>query len=84
MTAGSDTNNPNAVERMDKRTEEFKIEGMSCGHCLEAVKRALNETEGVEHHEVALGSAKVNFDPQVTDREKIAAAITDAGYDVVA
>jgi copper chaperone len=68
---------------MDKRTEEFRIEGMSCGHCVEAVKRALNETEGVEIHEVEIGTAKVNYDPQVTDREKIAAAIADAGYDVV-
>jgi len=68
---------------MYKRTEEFTIEGMSCNHCLEAVKRALNETEGVEIHEVTIGSAKVNYDPQVTDREKISAAIQEAGYEVV-
>ena len=68
---------------MDKRTEEFKIEGMSCGHCIEAVKRALNEVEGVEHHEVEIGVARVNFDPQVTDREKIGEVIEEAGYPVV-
>ena len=69
---------------MDKRTEEFAIEGMSCAHCIEAVRRALNETEGVEAHEVELGVAKVLIDPGKTDRATIAAVISDAGYDVAA
>jgi copper chaperone CopZ len=68
---------------METRTEEFKIGGMSCGHCIEAVKRALKQTEGVEIREVSLGTATVEYDPQVTDSETIAAAIEDAGYDVV-
>lgn len=69
---------------MDKRTEKFTIEGMSCGHCIEAVRRALDETEGVEAHEVELGVAKVLIDPEKTDRAAIAAAISNAGYDVAA
>ena len=68
---------------MEKRTEEFRIEGMSCGHCVAAVKRALEETEGVELRNVEIGTATVDYDPGVTDRETIAAAITEAGYDVV-
>jgi copper chaperone len=67
---------------MEKRTEEFRIEGMSCGHCVEAVRRALKETEGVEVDDVQIGTAKVKYDPDVTDRETIASAISEAGYEV--
>jgi copper chaperone len=69
---------------MNSRTEEFKIEGMSCGHCVEAVKRAITGVEGVEHHEVTIGSAKVEFDADKVTRQNIEEAIEESGYHVVA
>ena len=58
------------------------ISGMSCGHCVAAVKRALDGIEGVEVREVKVGSATVDYDPQATSAERIARAIEDEGYGV--
>jgi copper chaperone len=62
-------------------TMETKIEitGMSCGHCVAAVKRALGGVDGVEVREVAIGSATVAYDPATVSRERIAEAIEDEG-----
>ena len=42
---------------------DIKIEGMSCGHCVSAVEKLVNETEGVESSNVSLpDNAVVVFD----------------------
>lgn len=61
----------------------LKIEGMSCGHCVMAVKKALDNLDGVISSEVAIGSAKVTYDEGQTDTEKIGAAVIKAGYKIV-
>jgi copper chaperone len=62
----------------------FEITGMSCGHCVKAVDKALQQTSGVTVETVAIGSATVAFDPAQTSAAQIAHAIDDAGYSVVA
>jgi copper chaperone CopZ len=57
-----------------------KIDGMTCGHCVEWVKKALDGLSGVTVENVAVGSATVEYDSTVSSPEKIAAAITAAGY----
>ena len=37
----------------------LSITGMTCGHCVMSVKRALGELEGVTVEQVAIGSATV-------------------------
>lgn len=59
------------------------ISGMSCGHCVGAVKRALESVDGVKVEQVAIGSAVVDFDPAVTSPARIAQAVSDEGYAVV-
>ncbi|HEU4700563.1 MAG TPA: cation transporter [Gemmatimonadales bacterium] len=56
------------------------IEGMSCGHCLNAVNQALGQAPGVEVGSVQMGRATVRYDETVTDPARIAGAIEDAGY----
>ena len=56
------------------------VEGMSCGHCVAAVKGALQGMDGVEVREVKVGSATVDYDPQAVTPEQIAAAIESEGY----
>ena len=56
------------------------IQGMSCGHCVNAVNRALAALPGVEIDSVRMGRADVRFDEKVTDAERLEAAVTDAGY----
>lgn len=61
----------------------LKIEGMSCGHCVMAVKKALDNLNGVASSEVAIGSAKVTYDAAKTGREAIEKAVINAGYKIV-
>lgn len=56
------------------------ISGMSCGHCVQAVRRALEAQPGVTVDEVGLGRATVHTDPGVTTPEAVARAVADAGY----
>jgi len=66
---------------MDRVT--MTIEGMSCGHCVMAVRRALQAIDGVEVEEVKVGSATVAYDPGTTSAEQLAGAVQDEGYEVV-
>ncbi len=61
----------------------LKIEGMSCQHCVMAVKKAIESIEGVVSSDVSVGSAGVNFDNSKTDRDAIAAAVQNAGYKIL-
>ena len=56
------------------------IEGMSCGHCLNAVNKALSSLDGVQIESVKIGRAEVRFDPARIDAARIAAAVSDEGY----
>lgn len=59
----------------------LSINGMSCGHCLNAVRTALGTAPGVTVDSVRIGRAEVHFDPAVTTADAIAAAVTEAGYE---
>jgi copper chaperone CopZ len=59
----------------------MKIEGMSCGHCVSAVREALDELPGVEVEQVTIGGAEVRYDPASTTPERVADAVRDAGYE---
>ena len=59
------------------------ITGMSCGHCLNAVRNALASAEGVALKSVQMGRAELDYDPSVTTPQRIADAVADAGYDAV-
>jgi len=56
------------------------INGMSCGHCLNAVSSALSRLPGVTIKSVRIGRAEVDYDPAKASPEVIAAAVSDAGY----
>ena len=59
---------------------KLDIEGMSCGHCLNAVNRALAALPGVEVQSVRIGQADVRFDETVIDASRLEAAVSSAGY----
>ena len=56
------------------------IEGMSCGHCLNAVNKALASLDGVQIDSVKIGRADVHYDPSRIDVGRIAAAVSAEGY----
>ena len=62
--------------------KEFKIEGMSCSHCVIAVEKELNKLE-IKKKNLGIGSAKIEFDPDKVSEEDIKNSITEAGYIVI-
>ena len=62
--------------------KEYKIEGMSCGHCVMAVEKELNKLE-IKSKNVEIGSAKIDFDPDKVSEEDIKNSITESGYIVI-
>ena len=63
---------------------ELEIQGMSCGHCVAAVSNALGELDGVSVEAVEIGSATVEYQPDVVSPDQIVLAVEDAGYNAQA
>ena len=62
-------------------TLKLKIEGMSCGHCVARVEKALSRLDGVSVRRVDVGSADLLVDPARASFERIRQALDDAGYE---
>ena len=60
----------------------FKIDGMSCQHCVMAVKKEISKLN-VESLDVIIGEAKVRFNETKIKPDDIKKSIADAGYIVV-
>lgn len=56
------------------------IEGMTCDHCVRAVKGAIEKMPSAEVEKVEIGSATVRYDPARVDEEALTDAIADEGY----
>lgn len=62
--------------------KQIKVTGMSCQHCVSAVKGALEEL-GLTSVVVDLDSGVATFTPTTAfSQEQIAEAIDDAGFEV--
>jgi len=62
----------------------IKIKGMSCQHCVMAVKKALTGIDGVENVEVDLAAGQASFDAAwPVDAEELKERIKKAGFEVV-
>lgn len=63
----------------------LNVEGMSCEHCVNAVKNALGELVGVSHTDVSLEAktVTVEYDADKVSIENIRDAIEDEGYLVI-
>ena len=56
------------------------ISGMSCGHCVAQVTKALKGVDGVEVERVQVGSAAVRYDEGAATPATIIRSVEDAGY----
>ena len=59
---------------------QLTIDGMSCGHCVMAVQKALRALDGVDVQQVQIGSAVMQFDPAKRTVDDILEAVRDTGY----
>ncbi|AJC16445.1 heavy-metal-associated domain-containing protein [Pandoraea sputorum] len=60
---------------------QVQVEGMSCGHCVKAVTRAITELDADAKVNVDLGAGRVDVQSDLSPAQ-VSAAITDAGYTV--
>lgn len=61
-------------------TIDLTIEGMTCEHCVRAVRGALEKVPGARVETVDIGSATVQYDPERVNEETLLDAIADEGY----
>lgn len=61
---------------------KIMIDGMSCMHCVERVKKFINELDGVKESDVQIGSAEVTYDESKLSQADIEAAVEKSGYRV--
>ena len=59
----------------------LKVEGMTCGHCVGRVQKALDAAPGVTGAKVDLdsGTAEISYGAE-TDVARLAEIVTEAGY----
>jgi copper chaperone len=60
----------------------IKVNGISCGHCVSAITKALAELDKTAKIQIDKASQTVRFDGDA-DQEEVVLAIQEAGYDVV-
>ena len=57
------------------------IDGMSCGHCVQSVRSALESVRGATVASVEIGTATVLVDESRTAIGDLVDAVQDAGYE---
>ena len=67
---------------MDARSMELKVEGMTCGHCVNAVTKAVKAKDPGAEVQVDLAAGKVVVRTTLA-RDAVTKAVTGEGYRVV-
>ena len=63
----------------------YTVEGMTCAHCVGAVREEVGELTGVREVDVDLESGRVKVTSEAPlAAEAVEAAVTEAGYRLVA
>ncbi|MFG1953081.1 heavy-metal-associated domain-containing protein [Micromonospora sp. NPDC048830] len=65
-------------------TTTYQVQGMTCGHCVNAVSAEVGALEGVSEVQVDLASGQVTVTSErPLDTDAVRAAVDEAGYDLV-
>lgn len=67
--------------RVMSQTIAYRVPGMSCSHCLEAVEGELEAVAGVENASADLETKLVTVHGSALDDASLRAAIAEAGYE---
>ncbi len=66
-------------------TNTYTVQGMTCGHCVNAVSAEVGALPGVSSVEVDLASGAITVtSDQPLDSDAVRAAVDEAGYQLVA
>ena len=85
-SAGESAHDPviSTAPRSLTMKKELSIEGMNCGHCSNAVDKALRAVSGVKEVAVDLAGKKAVVEAEGVADDVLKKAVEDAGYQVVA
>jgi len=61
------------------KTEKLFIDGMSCQHCVMALKKQLSKLD-LKIKDVQIGSAEVEYDEEKISHAQLEEAVNNAGY----
>lgn len=61
--------------------QQFKVQGMTCGHCVRAITQAVQNSDPAADVQIDLASAEVRVQSKLT-AEVISGLITAEGYQV--
>ncbi|HPI74744.1 MAG TPA: cation transporter [bacterium] len=64
------------------KTALFRVDGMSCHHCVLAIERELQRLP-VESVQVEIGRAEIRYDEKKISESQLRDAICNAGYNVL-
>ncbi|NDP28665.1 MAG: mercuric transport protein MerTP [Flavobacterium sp.] len=72
------------VDKLDIKTTEFKISGMTCASCAEHVNHEVNKLKGILNSKASYenGNAIIEFDRTKTNETEIEKSINSTGYKV--
>lgn len=61
-------------------TQTYAVEGMTCAHCVAAVREEVGQVPGVSSVDVDLAAGTVTVTGEPVDTVAVAAAVEEAGY----
>ncbi|MDC0575662.1 heavy-metal-associated domain-containing protein [Nitrosomonadaceae bacterium] len=66
------------------QTAILNISGMTCMGCVTSIKKVLEEIAGVSDYDISLKKeqAKIQYDPEKTNINKLKEAIVGAGFEI--
>ena len=64
-------------------TRTYPVSGMTCGHCVSAVRSEVSQVTGVQEVSVDLEQGTITVTGDQVDDQAVAAAVDEAGYAVV-
>lgn len=67
---------------VSKTKKTLSIEGMHCDHCVDTVRDALEDLEGLSVQSVSIGEADVTYDSSNVSVEDVSTALEEAGYEL--
>ena len=65
-------------------TVNLSIQGMHCGGCASKVSTALQSVPGANVENVAVGSARISFDPKKTSAAALIGVVDKLGFKAAA
>ena len=61
------------------KTKTLLIDGMSCQHCVMAVKKELSKLD-IKIRDVRIGSAEIDYDDEKVSNAQLEETVKEAGY----